>query len=437
MQMFGNLAMRSDHSMLAALVAVLFSAWTLPSGATPIEDGERAAASGDYGKAGEVWRISAEQGDADAQFLLGNLYDEGRGVPQDYSEAIRWYRLSADQGHAPAQNNLAEIYRKGSGVPKDVGEAVKWFTQAAEHGYAPAQANLGAMYGLGLGYGPDGAPDRIRAYKWLSLAAAAGFETAATVRDDVAARMTTAQIVEAQRLAREWKPKDGLDWRETEQSAASARSAQNAAPTSGTGFFVNNAGFAVTNAHVVDGCTSIEIAFVEGGTSRATLLGADVRNDLAVLKVAGPAPTYGKFRIRPAVRQGEPVITYGFPLVGALASRGNLSAGNVTALAGLADDTSQFQISVPVQPGNSGGPLLDDSGLVIGVVSSKLNAIRAALVTGDIPQNVNFAIKSSVVSSFLDTNGIEYQSATRQGQWSVADVGDQAKAFTFLVRCIP
>ena len=106
----------------------------------------------------------------------------------------------------------------------------------------------------------------------------------------------------------------------------------------------------------------------------------------------------GSFGLAPRFAKGEQIVIYGFPLAGALASTGNLATGIVSALAGLGDDTSKLQISAPIQPGNSGGPVLDQSGHVIGVVVSKLNAIKAASITGDIPQNVNFAIKTGVVT---------------------------------------
>jgi len=94
-----------------------------------------------------------------------------------------------------------------------------------------------------------------------------------------------------------------------------------------------------------------------------------------------------------------------------------------------------MQISAPVQPGNSGGPLLDMSGNVVGVVTAKINAIRVAEVTGDIPQNVNFAIKASVVRTFLDSRGVRYQTQTSDRILTAADVADRAKKFTVLVEC--
>jgi hypothetical protein len=109
--------------------------------------------------------------------------------------------------------------------------------------------------------------------------------------------------------------------------------------------------------------------------------------------------------------------------------------GNVSALAGLRDDSRYLQISAPVQPGNSGGPLLDASGHLIGIVTAKLDAIRYARITGDIPQNVNFALKAEVARTFLDSKGISYRIERSELQLAPGDVGDNASPFTVYLKC--
>jgi S1-C subfamily serine protease len=127
---------------------------------------------------------------------------------------------------------------------------------------------------------------------------------------------------------------------------------------------------------------------------------------------------------------------YGFPLTGALAAGGNFTTGNVTALAGLADDSRFLQISAPVQPGNSGGPLLDRNGTVVGIVVAKLNALEIASATGDIPQNVNFAIKASVAAAFLDAQSVAHAENAGVGALSTPDIAERAKSFTVQVVCV-
>ena len=107
----------------------------------------------------------------------------------------------------------------------------------------------------------------------------------------------------------------------------------------------------------------------------------------------------------------------------------------MSALAGLADNSRYIQISAPVQPGNSGGPLLDVSGHLVGIVTAKLDAARVARFTGDIPQNVNFALKAEVARTFLDSKGIAYQTARSDRKLSPADVGNIARPFTVHIEC--
>jgi S1-C subfamily serine protease len=135
------------------------------------------------------------------------------------------------------------------------------------------------------------------------------------------------------------------------------------------------------------------------------------------------------------VRRGDEVVTYGFPLSGILSSGPTLTRGDISALAGLRDDQNQMQISAPVQRGNSGGPLLDRAGNVVGVIVSKLNAQRVAERTGDIPQNVNFAIKADRALGFLRRNNVSPRVAGSEQERSAAEVGDIADPSTLFLQC--
>ena len=162
---------------------------------------------GDYATALRFWRPLAEQGHAQAQAYLGNMYVEGEGIPKDIAEAAKWSRLAAEQGVAYAQRSLSLIYSEGGdGVPQDYAEVVKWARLAAEQGDATAQGILGACYRDGSGV----LQDYVLAHMWLNLAASRYSAFQAETREErerVASKMTPEQIAEAQRLAREWKPK--------------------------------------------------------------------------------------------------------------------------------------------------------------------------------------------------------------------------------------
>jgi uncharacterized protein len=148
-------------------------------------------------------RPLAEQGHAPSQNILGAMYEHGWGVTQDYQAAVNWYSKAAAQDFAGAQFRLGVMYEKGLGVPRDDATAMSWYRKAAAQGHTAAQGLLGAKYDLGQGVPQD----YVTAHVWLNLAAAGGDKEAAEARDKVAAKMAPAQIAEAQKLAREWKPK--------------------------------------------------------------------------------------------------------------------------------------------------------------------------------------------------------------------------------------
>jgi S1-C subfamily serine protease len=201
----------------------------------------------------------------------------------------------------------------------------------------------------------------------------------------------------------------------------------------GSGFAVSDATHIVTNAHVVEQCRSVRVLL---GTRAepARVLAADAQADLALLQANLAMPRLA-LRGAPAVRLGESVIAFGFPLTGSLSQEGNVTTGNVSALAGLRDDPAYLQMTAPVQPGNSGGPLLDDAGNVIGVITAKLDAVAMAKRTGDIPQNVNFAVKASVLEDFLQRHGVVYAKQVTDRRLSVADVAEAAKAASVRIEC--
>jgi uncharacterized protein len=394
----------------------------------------------DYDKAMRWYRKAADQGDAAAETSIGEMYASGEGVAKSYSEALKWIRKAADRGYDDAQYRLGVFYENGQGLPHDNAAAAMWYRKAADQGMGRAQLNLGFMRAA--------AHDFVQAHMWFTLATTRlarsdtkSRDTAAKSRDTIAAAMTAAQLAEAQKRAAEWRPSITYQppMRDVALPGAVAkkpdadpdRDAQKPV-SSGTAFFVTPDGKALTNAHVVRGCGDVTV--ITGGESHpARVLARDERNDLALLATDHHPERSAVWRLQ--VRQGEDIAVYGFPLPGALASGGSVTTGIVSALAGMRDDSRFLQISAPIQPGNSGGPVLDRNGAVVGVIVSTINGLALASATGSLPQNVNFAIKASVAAAFLDAQNVLHEDASDQSALSTPDLSAHARVFTAKVQC--
>jgi hypothetical protein len=395
------------------------------------------------------YRRAADKGDADGQNFLGQLYDNGRGVPQDFAEALKWYRLAVAQKNANAQNNLGVLHAKGRGVPLDQVEASRLYRLSADQGNGYAQLNLGFQYVNGHGVSQSNEA----AYFWLNLAASRLPATAAALRDQVAkardataAKLGPTELQRLQQLAGTWKPGSadvpsgvdsaGAPGRVQAAGAVAPSAPGTSAPRgSGTGFVISQSGYVLTNNHVAGSCTEVHARHGADVLGTLPVVAKDAQNDLALLKLPSRFPDAAVFREDRGLRQGDSVVIYGFPLIGVLATQGNLTTGSISALSGMANDSRMLQVSAPVQPGNSGGPLLDGGGNVIGIVTGQLSAVRTVQVIGTVPQNVNFAIKAGVARGFLDANGVDYRTTNEPRELKTADVGDRAKKFTLYIEC--
>ncbi len=229
--------------------------------------------------------------------------------------------------------------------------------------------------------------------------------------------------------------------------------------STGTGFFVSTNGHILTNLHVVKGCrttrastagmlvpTGMTVSAKPTGAAKPgqggklggnelKVLGVDVRNDLALLQSAEASAEIALFRGGRGIRTGDDIVVTGFPLHGLLASDISVTKGIVSALAGPGNNRGMIQITAPVQPGNSGGPVLDTSGNVVGVVVGKLDAIKIADATGSFPENVNFAVSEGTARAFLDAHSIPYQTTRSDSKRHTADIVARAKGYTVLIEC--
>ncbi len=196
--------------------------------------------------------------------------------------------------------------------------------------------------------------------------------------------------------------------------------------SNGTGFFVGAGGFVVTNAHVVDGCDDPKVICGSGAPAVARVLARDARNDLALLKVDF-APDHVA-ALRAGVRVGEEIAAFGYPLQGRLSTGGNFTVGNVSALAGLQNDSRHVQITAPIQPGNSGGPVVDRAGNVIGVVVGFYGMHDKGAA-----QNVNFAINIDVLTAFLNAHDVPYVTEASDDRLLNVELAEKVRSMSALI----
>ncbi len=284
--------------------------------------------------------------------------------------------------------------------------AAQWMTWVTDRLKDDRLTNADVIQLVSVGLSTDVIAQKIRMSR-------CNFDTSATALADLKARNVPEQVILV--MLRAGEPAVGQ--------------------TRGTGFAVSTAGHILTNEHVIKQCK----AFLEKDGERHELktLVRDPDNDLALLKapIAFLAPAI--FSSAVAVKVGQKVSVAGFPLPGVLASSVNLTVGTVSALAGNRDNASLMQITAPVHPGNSGGPVLDENGYVVGVASAKIDQLRALQFTGTAAENVGFAIKGSVVRAFLEANAIDirYSQGASGPAVETTEIYNRARQFTVAIKC--
>jgi hypothetical protein len=375
-----------------------------------LDQAEASAKRGDYKAAFEAYLALAKSNNAQAELKVGLLLEAGLGTAKDCAQAGEWLKKAAEAGLAQAQNALGDRDRYGRCALTNYKEAIRWYLKAAYQNYPAAMRNLASMFDS---YSLGGRGGKIVAYFWAVLAAKAD-PAAADLRDRIMANLTPFQIEQIQAKAAEWTPGKEFEAIEDLQQKKT-----------GTGFVIGKKGYVLTNAHVVKGFKYLK-GEMEGKEFALTQVKIDEEADLALLKMEGNAPDGLRLRGGSGPKPGDSVVAIGFPLRGLLSIEPTVTTGAVSALAGIKNDKRFLQFTAPVQPGNSGGPLLDQSGNVIGVVSLKLNALAVADVTGDIPQNVNFALTLEQIKPFLESGGAGAESAPSTAQLKASEIFERS-----------
>jgi len=439
------------HFWLICTLVAVASGVSAGTAFADFTQGLQAATRGDYVAARREYLQAAQDGNPLAQNNLGNLYRKGLGGPVDLERAFYWFSKAAAQGQVHAQTNVGDMYEKGDGVPRDYIKAAYWYRRAAIAGFFIGQFSLAEMFEVGRGIPRD----PVSALAWYSIAAKADIRSGnsyrvemlqqtVAARDKLAQHVSAAERSAAEDIARHWVigfdlPPTALPPGEKSTSPAAAAARQKKPEPiigTGTGFIINDRGDVVTNGHVAGRCSRLAFRLNGQPMVNGRLVAVDNKNDLAVVNFPLPNAATAILSSASKERLGEDLIVFGYPLIGILSTSGNLTRGSISALDGIDDDARYMQISAPVQPGNSGGPVLDLAGRVIGVVTYKLDAVTTAKASGDIPQNVNFALKIDVLKLFLDSHSIPYKLADASSNASVgADVGETIPKFTGVVIC--
>ena len=233
--------------------------------------------------------------------------------------------------------------------------------------------------------------------------------------------------------------------------------------TSGSGFFVSKLGHVVTNEHVVKECKTITVGDNANRQVSVEVIETDRRNDLALLKLSStsmasaetkslisklgiqiaskagggsaiPLSSNGLLRFDD-VELGETVMVAGYPFGDIFSNTIKVTGGMVSAIRGMGDDSGQFQMDAAAQPGNSGGPIYDEKGNIVGVVVAQLNKLKVAKAIGSLPENVNFGIKASTVRQFLTSSGLPTKWSERSQPMPTIELAKIAKSQTVMVIC--
>lgn len=388
--------------------------------------------------AAEWFQKAAEQGHALAQCNLALAYANGEGVTKAPDKAVAWFKKSAIQGNAAAQHNLAVRYASGDGVEEDQQQAFYWFSKAAEKGAAYDLLCLASCYEMGRGVEADIAQailcyqkaadkgnamahatlglhylngdgvlqDDRKACFHILVAGALGLgvpSTSGQINFLRKERLSVAEYNEVQRLANEWinefqgRTKSGS----TEKEESAKATQEGALSSTGSGFLISPDGYFLTCAHVVENGRNIKVK-VGANTHPAKLIRADVHNDVALMKLEGS--DFQQLALSLSLPEmGDKVFTVGFPNPELQGASAKYTDGAISSLSGIMDDIRTMQITAPIQGGNSGGPLVDEAGNVLGLVVAQLNAATVFEYTGTIPQNVNFAIKINYAMPLLQS----------------------------------
>ena len=348
-----------------------------------------------YGKASELGYAPASHAMAQIHFRNGAL--------------TRYFECelkASEQGHEPSMRNVAGAYKQGQGTLKNIGKSTFWLLRSAESGNAQSMTKVALAYIEGFGV-PE---NPMEGLAWLYVSEFKRNDEAAQLIKGAEAKLNNSLILMAQDRAkviidlissgRSTSGSSLVGGSPSPSGQGASSKPKHDSKGSGSGAIVSAAGHVVTAAHVIKGATYLEVV-TPAGTFPASVLSSDDANDVALLKVEQAFESHIPVGRSGDVRLGQTVATIGFPNIGIQGHSPKVTQGMISGENGVQNDIRMWQISVPIQPGNSGGPLLDEQGRLVGVVVASLS-LRAIQITGSVPQNVNYAIKGAYLEPLLN-----------------------------------
>ena len=399
-----------------------------------IELGDLALAQDKTDEAIDYYREAVKLNSTDACKRLSNIHFNRL----EYKEYFDYELKGAELGNEVAMRNVSVSYKTGKGVLKNIGKSTFWLLRSAESGNMNSMTNLAHAYISGFGVQEN----PMEGLAWLYVAEHEQNSEAASLIKSAESKLNNALILLAQDRAKVLLDQIKERYRTSYASFANVpgvispgqperQKPKHAAKGSGSGAVISPLGHVATAAHVIKGATYLEVV-TPTGTFPATVLNNDEQNDVALLKVEQAFSSHIRVGRSSEVRLGQSVSTIGFPNIGIQGHSPKVTQGMISSENGIQNDIRMWQISVPIQPGNSGGPLLDDTGRLIGVVVASLS-LRAIQMTGSVPQNVNYAIKGAYLEPILNFHKLSADESTNLTPASFQDMIATAQKSTVLI----
>lgn len=397
------------------------------------ELGKMAEESNDDEEALSHYLMASDLGSGAASHAMAEIHLRRGYLDKCFECALK----ASEQGHEPAMRYVARAYKNGKGTLKNIGKSTFWLLRSAEAGNAHSMTKVALAYIEGFGV-PE---NPMEGLAWLYVAEFRRNDEAAQLIKGAEAKLNNSLILMAQDRAKviiDLISAGHITYGSSLAGSAPSTVGQGSASKpkhdskgSGSGSIVSPSGHIVTAAHVIKGATYLEVV-TPTGTHSATVLSVDDANDVALLKVEQAFESHIPVGRSSEVRLGQTVATIGFPNIGIQGHSPKVTQGMISGENGVQNDIRMWQISVPIQPGNSGGPLLDDQGRLVGVVVASLS-LRAIQITGSVPQNVNYAIKGAYLEPLLNFHKVAVAQPSHAAPASFQDMIAAAQKASVLI----